>query len=65
MTIYFSKATEMNGSNYVKTPSRSSPTSNIENYDKFCFLWSILAKLHPRENSHPNRVSDCRHILMN
>ena len=29
---------------------------NIENNDEYCFLWSILASLHPCENSHPSRV---------
>ena len=24
---------------------------------KYCFVWSILASLHPCENDHPNRVS--------
>ena len=58
MTIYFYKTKELNGSNYVKIPLRSSAILNIENDDKYCFLWSILAHLHPCENSHPNRVSN-------
>ena len=33
---------------------------NIENDDKYCFLWSILAYLHPCNNNHPNRVSNYR-----
>ena len=31
---------------------------NIENNDKYCFIWSILASLHPCINNHPNRVSN-------
>ena len=58
MTIYFYKTNEMNGSNYVKIPLRSNAILNIENNDKYCFLWSILAYLHPCNNSHPNRVSN-------
>ena len=58
MTIYFYKTKELNGSSYVKIPLRSSAILNIENEDKYCFLWSILAFLHPCENSHPNRVSN-------
>ena len=54
MTIYFYKTTEMNGSNYVKIPLRSSAILNIENNDKHCFLWSILAYIHPCNNNHPN-----------
>ena len=29
---------------------------NIENNDKHCFLWSLLAYLHPWDINHPNRV---------
>ena len=60
MTIYFYKTKELNGSSYVKIPLRSSAILNIENDDKYCFLWSILAHLHPCQNSHPNRVSNYR-----
>ena len=58
MTIYFCKTSEMNGSNYIKTSLRSNAILNIENNDKYCFLWSILASLHPCNNNHPNRVSN-------
>ena len=50
----------MNGSNFVKIPLRSNAILNIENIDKHCFLWSILAYLHPCNNNHPNRVSNYR-----
>ena len=60
MTIYFYKTTELNGSNYVKIPLRSNAILNVENIDKLCFLWSILAYLHPCNNHHPNRVSNYR-----
>ena len=29
----------------------------IQNKDKHCFLWSILAHLHPCSNCHPERSS--------
>ena len=58
MTIYFYKTTEMNGSNYIKIPLRSNAILNIENNDKYCFIWSILASLYPCNNNHPNRVSN-------
>ena len=58
VTIYFYKTNEMNGSNYVKIPLRSNTILNVENNDKYCFLWSILAWLHPCNNNHPNRVSN-------
>ena len=40
MTILFYKTNELNGSNYIKVPLRSNVILNIENNDKYCFLWS-------------------------
>ena len=60
MTIYFYETNETNGSNYIKIPLRSNAIFNIENNEKYCFLWSILACLHPCNNNHPNRVSKYR-----
>ena len=57
MTVCFYKTGELNESNYVKIPLRSNAILNIENIDKYCFLWSILASLHPCNNNHPNRVT--------
>ena len=57
MKIVFRKTGELNSSRYVKTPLRSDAILNIENNDKYCFLWSIFASLHPRKIDHPNRVS--------
>ena len=48
---------------FVKSPFRSSANWNTENNGKFCFLWSILAHLHLRENGEPNRVSTYRPIF--
>ena len=58
MKIRFYKTEELNGSSYVKIPLRSNALIIIENNDKYCFIWSILASLHPCENDHPNRVSN-------
>ena len=58
MKIRFYKTEELNGSSYFKVPLRSNAPINIKNNDKYCFIWSILAKLHPCENGHPNRVSN-------
>ena len=60
MTIYFYHTGIMNGSNYVKIPLRTNAFLNIENGDKYCFLWSVLVFLHPYNNNHPNRVSNYR-----
>ena len=58
MTIYSNQTGIMNGSNYVKITLRSNAILNIENNDKYCFLWSILAYLYACNNNHPNRVSN-------
>ena len=58
MKIRFYKTDKLNGSSYVKIPLRSNALINIKNNDKYCFIWSILASLHPCKNDHPNRVSN-------
>ena len=58
MKITFYKTEELNGTSYVKIPLRSSPILNIQNNDKYCFIWSILASLHPCVNTHPSRVNN-------
>ena len=58
MKISFYKTTELNGTSYIKIPLRSNAILNVQNIDKNCFIWSILASLHPCENNHPNRVSN-------
>ena len=58
MKISFHKSGELNGSSYVKIPLRSSAILNIQNNDKNCFIWSILASLHSCKNDHLNRVSN-------
>ena len=58
MKISFYKTTELNGTSYVKIPLRSNAILNIQNNDKYCFIWSFLASLHTCENDHPNRVNN-------
>ena len=48
----------MNGSSYVKIPLRSSGILNVENDEKFCFMWSKLASFDPCSDSHRNRISN-------
>ena len=60
MKIGFHKTAELNGSIYVKIFLRSSALIIIKIDDKYCFMWSKLAKFHPCENDHPNRVSKYR-----
>ena len=54
----FPKTGELNGTSFVKIPLRSSAILNIQKNDKFRFIWSVLASLHPCENDHPNRVAN-------
>ena len=54
MKIRFYKTGELDGSSYVKVPLRSNAFVNIKNNDKYCFIWSVLASLHPCDNDHPN-----------
>ena len=58
MKISFYKTGELNGNSYVKIPLRSSAILIVRNSDKYCFIWSILASLHPCESDYPNRVSN-------
>ena len=58
MKIGFYKTGKLDGPSYVKIPLRSNALINIKNDDKYCFIWSILARLHPCENDHPKRVSN-------
>ena len=58
MKISFYKSTDLDGTSYVKIPLRSNAILNIQNKDKYCFVWSFLASLHPCENTHPSIVSN-------
>ena len=60
MTIYFYETCETNGRSYVRIPLRPSAFLNTENDNKYCFLWPILAYIHPCNINHPNRVSNYR-----
>ena len=57
MKISFCKTGELGGSSYVKIPLGSNTILNIQNVDKYCSIWSILAYLQPCKNDHPKRVS--------
>ena len=56
LKIYFHKTNVMNGMTYVKFPIRTNAILNIQKVDTYCFLWSILANIHPVD-SNPQRVS--------
>ena len=54
----FYKPGEVKGLSYVKIPLRTNALVIRKNDDKYCFIWSKLASLHPCNNDHPNRVSN-------
>ena len=56
MRVLFYRTGEMDDRSYVKIPVRSSAILNVENDDKYCLLWSILAYLHPSNINQLNRV---------
>ena len=58
MKVRFYKTGELGGSSYLKIPLGSNSLINSKIIDKYCFIWSILASLHPCDNDHPNRVSN-------
>ena len=58
LKISFYETTELNGSSSVEIPLRTSAILNIQNNDKYCFIWSFLASLYPCENSNPSRVNN-------
>ena len=63
ITLYFYKTGELNGSTSVEVPLRTNAILGIENNDKYCFIWSILASLHPCHNNQPDRVSNYKQCL--
>ena len=56
LKIFFHKTNPINGMTYVEFPIRTNAILNIQNNDTYCFLWSILASIHP-VNKDPQRVS--------
>ena len=53
------KVRDIQASSWVELPKKykdSKSIINIENNDQYCFLWCILAHLHPAED-HKNRTS--------
>ena len=58
LKIYFHKTNPINGRTYIKFPIRTNAILNIQNKDTYCFVWSILAYIHPIDDkNHPYRVS--------
>ena len=59
----FYKTGELNGFSFFKFPFRSNAVLNVGNDDKFCFLWSKLASLHPCKNDHPDSFPNYKYYF--
>ena len=62
MGVALYKSGELKSSSYVKLPLRSSDLINIIIDDKYCFIWSIIANLHPCYTK-PYRTSNYEHFF--
>lgn len=67
LEVNVAKYRPLEGSSYIPTPPeivRRRAVLNIENRDdNKCFLWCVLASLHPCENrNHANRVNKYKHF---
>ena len=56
VTKKFCKTSELKGTSYLKIPIRSSAITNIEDDAKYSCLGSVVAHLHPCENTNPNSI---------
>ncbi|XP_021341715.1 uncharacterized protein LOC110442433 [Mizuhopecten yessoensis] len=56
--------TPLEGSSYIPLPpkiQKKKAVLNIQNTDQKCFLWSVLADIHPIYTDHPKRVTHYTH----
>lgn len=64
LEINISKYQPLGGSKFIPLPKylkNKKACLNIQNKDKFCFLWCIVAALYPT-NRHPERLSSYPHF---
>jgi len=62
ITLHISRYNNNSGGSYIKLPFRSNYIINVNNpNDECCFLWSIIAHLHPAKN-HVDRLSNYNKI---
>ena len=63
--VYLFDYTAIRGASYIPTPSslkKKEAIVNVKNDDEYCFLWSIVAALHPAEEN-PDRISNYRKYM--
>ena len=52
ISIHIYLISHIRGKSYVKLPFSHHSLLNIKNIDNFCFIWSILAHLHPIDSKN-------------
>ena len=63
--VYLFDYTAIRGGSYILTPPslrKKQAIVNVKNNDEYCFLWSIVAALHPAEE-HADRISNYRKYM--
>ena len=65
MNFRIYKTGEINESSFVKFPWRSNALINNKNDDDYCFIWSLLAYLHPCEMIILIEFQIINNVLMN
>lgn len=63
LTVHINKFVPLRGSSYIELPAdikAKKACINVQNEDNKCFLWSVLAALHPVEKDayRPNKYMD-------
>ena len=62
ITIHMAAYQPLYGATYLPTPSKLANRKaivNVKNTDNKCFVWAVLAGLHPVDrHAHPNRVAN-------
>lgn len=57
VNLYLIKYKDATGGTYIQLPFKSSYIINIKNKDNRCFLWCVIAYLHPA-NDHVDRLKN-------
>lgn len=63
VSIHVVQYNPINGSSYLPLPAKLASKKaiiNVQNTDQKCFMWSVLAALHPTtgHHGHPNRLNN-------
>ena len=56
LKLFFHKVNALNGRTFVKFPTRTNSILNVQNFDPYFSLWSVLASINPVDD-HPYNVT--------